>query len=45
VRGPTLAAVVLTEINPSYDPTGQQLSRYLDAVAGAIADGLTNRHG
>jgi arginase len=39
-----LAAVVLTEVNPSYDPTGQLLTRYLDAVVGAIADGLTGRH-
>jgi arginase len=34
---PQLAAIVLTEINPSYDPSGQQLGRYIDAVAGAIA--------
>lgn len=35
------AAVVLTEVNPSYDPTGHQLARYVDAVAGAIAEGLS----
>jgi arginase len=40
---PTLAAAVLTEVNPSYDPTGQQLTRYIDTVAGAIARGLTAR--
>jgi arginase len=37
---PTLAAVVLTEINPSYDPTGRQLARYVDTVAGALGRGL-----
>jgi arginase len=34
---PALAAIVLTEINPSYDPSGQALGRYVDAVAPAIA--------
>jgi arginase len=37
---PTVAAIVLTEVNPSYDPTGQQLARYIDTVAGAVARGL-----
>jgi arginase len=40
---PTLAAVVLTEVNPSYDPTGRQLARYIDTVTGAIARGLAAR--
>lgn len=38
---PTLAAIVLTEVNPSYDPSGHQLARYVDAVTTAIARGLT----
>lgn len=38
---PGLAAVVLTEVNPSYDPSGVQLGRYVDAVTTAIAGGLT----
>jgi arginase len=38
---PGLAAIVLTEVNPSYDPTGRQLARYVDAVAAAITRGLT----
>jgi arginase len=38
---PTVAAIVLTEVNPSYDPAGHQLARYVDAVTGAIARGLT----
>jgi arginase len=37
---PTLAAVVLTEVNPSYDPTGRQLARYINTVTGAIGHGL-----
>jgi arginase len=40
---PTLTAIVLTEVNPSYDPAGDQLGRYVDAVTGAIAAGLTAR--
>jgi arginase len=40
---PTLAAIALTEVNPSYDPSGHQLARYVDAVAGAIAHGLAHR--
>jgi arginase len=40
---PTLAAVVLTEVNPSYDPTGHQLARYIGTVTGAIARGLAAR--
>ena len=40
---PTLAAIVLTEVNPSHDPAGHQLARYVDAVADAIAHGLTSR--
>jgi arginase len=38
----TLAAVVLTEVNPSYDPTGHQLARYVDTVAAAIGHGLAH---
>jgi arginase len=37
---PTLAGIVLTEVNPSYDPTGHQLTRYIETVATAVADGL-----
>jgi arginase len=39
---PTLAAIVLTEVNPSYDPAGQQLARYVDTVAAAMGHGLTH---
>jgi arginase len=38
---PRLAAVVLTEVNPSYDPHGGSLPRYIDAVAGALITGLS----
>ncbi len=37
---PTLAGIVLTELNPSYDPAGHQLTRYIETVARAIAHGL-----
>ena len=40
---PTLTAIVLTEINPSYDPTGRQLARYVNTVASAIGHGLRDR--
>jgi arginase len=36
---PELAAMVLTEVNPSHDPTGHQLQRYVTAVANAIIHG------
>jgi arginase len=38
---PALAAVVLTEVNPSHDPAGDSLRRYIDAVTGALVTGLT----
>jgi arginase len=38
---PDLTAIVLTEVNPSHDPDGQQLRRYVDAVGGALAAGLS----
>ena len=37
---PSLSAVVLTEVNPSYDPSGDSLDRYLEAVTGALITGL-----
>jgi arginase len=37
---PRLAAVVLTEVNPGYDPHGGSLPRYIDAVSGALIRGL-----
>jgi arginase len=37
---PRLSAVVLTEVNPSYDPDGDSIHRYLDTVAGALSAGL-----
>jgi len=35
-RAPQLVAAVLTEVNPSYDPTGAALRRYTDMVTGAL---------
>lgn len=34
---PSLAALVLTEVNPTHDPSGRQLDRYLDGVVSAVA--------
>jgi len=30
----------MTEINPSYDPSGVSLGRYVDTVTGALIAGL-----
>jgi arginase len=38
---PNLAAIVLTEINPSHDPDGTQLDRYIDAVSRALGTALS----
>jgi arginase len=37
---PGLRAAVFTEVNPSYEPSGRSLSRYVGTVAGALATGL-----
>jgi arginase len=37
---PSLAVVVLTEVNPSYDPSGESLRRYVEAVTSALVTGL-----
>ena len=36
---PRLSAVVLTEVNPGYDPAGDSLRRYIEAVTGALVSG------
>lgn len=41
---PNLAAIVLTEINPSHDPDGTQLDRYIDAVSKALGTALDGGH-
>jgi arginase len=38
VQDPACAALVLTEVNPTYDPSGRQLGRYIDGVVAALAD-------
>lgn len=40
---PALSAVVLTEVNPSYDPDGYSLRRYIDAVTEALVSGLAGQ--
>jgi arginase len=37
---PALAAVALTEVNPGYDPSGESLRRYIEAVTGALTAAL-----
>jgi len=34
---PSLAGLVITEVNPTHDPSGRQLARYLDGLVGALA--------
>jgi arginase len=41
-RLPRLRAVVLTEVNPAYEPSGAALARYTDAVTGALTAALTD---
>jgi hypothetical protein len=36
-RAPALRAVALTEVNPSYEPTGATLWRYIEVVADALS--------
>jgi arginase len=36
-----LRAAVFTEVNPSYEPSGRSLSRYVGTVAGALASALS----
>ena len=33
------SGLVLTEVNPTHDPSGDLLSRYIDGVIGALAPG------
>jgi arginase len=40
---PAASALVLTEVNPTHDPSGIQLRRYISTVTAAIATGLTSR--
>lgn len=37
LRHPSCAALVLTEVNPTYDPDGSLLDRYLEGLTGALA--------
>jgi arginase len=42
-RAPQLSAAVFTEVNPSYEPSGRALGRYVETVAGSLAAGLAGR--
>lgn len=41
LAAPGASALILTEINPTYDPVGNQLARYVTTVTRAIAGGLS----
>ena len=43
LQAPELSAVVLTELNPSYEPSGQAVARYVHSVGGALATCLAGR--
>lgn len=40
LRTPRLAALTLTEVNPTHDPAGTQLDRYIATVAAALTQAL-----
>jgi arginase len=40
LAAPGMRALVLTEVNPTHDPAGTQLSRYVETVTHAIAQAL-----
>jgi arginase len=40
LAAPGVRALVLTEVNPTHDPGGTELSRYVDTVTSAITGGL-----
>jgi arginase len=40
---PAFTGLVLTEVNPTHDPSGQLLSRYIDALVAALAEPVRNR--
>ena len=42
LAAPGASALVLTEINPTHDPTGRQVERYVDTVTDAIARSLSS---
>jgi arginase len=40
---PAFAALVLTEVNPTHDPGGELLDRYVDGVAAALSEPARGR--
>lgn len=43
LASPGASALILTEVNPTHDPDGAQLARYVDTVTQALAHALLNR--
>jgi len=40
---PAFAGLVLTEVNPTHDPRGDLLNRYIDGIAAALAEPVHGR--
>jgi arginase len=40
---PAFAGLVLTEVNPTHDPGGELLGRYIDGVAAALTEPARDR--
>lgn len=40
LTAPALSALVLTEVNPTHDPSGHELARYVEAVVQALASAV-----
>ena len=40
LAAPGLASLTLTEVNPTHDPTGQLIERYIDTVVSALSSAL-----
>jgi hypothetical protein len=40
---PAFTALVLTKVNPTHDPAGELLGRYLDGVTAALAEPARDR--
>jgi arginase len=40
---PAFAGLVLTEVNPTHDPGGELLGRYIDGITGALAGPARDR--
>jgi arginase len=44
LAAPSLGALILTEVNPTYDPAGEQLVRYVETVTAALSSATGSRN-